>query len=152
MEILRLMDEFENVIEECSRIPMTGKVIIHEDTLYGYLDKFRALLPEAIQEAQWIMREKDRIISEATKEGETIIETAKSKLQRLSNESEIVRAAKAQGDEIVENAKSVGREVTQGAYTYADEVMNQLQSELEKTLQVVKRGREEIRQNLRDKK
>lgn len=152
MEILRLMDEFENVIEECSRIPMTGKVIIHEDTLYGYLDKFRALLPEAIQEAQWIMREKERIIAEAEKEGETIIETAKSKLQRLSNESEIVKAAKAQGDEIVENAKSVGREVTSGAFTYADEVMNQLQAELEKTLQVVKRGREEIRQNLREKK
>jgi len=152
MEILQLLDEYEQVIEECSRIPMTGKVIIHEDILYQYLDKFRAMLPDAIQEAQWILKEKERILSEAQKEGESIIESAKSKLQRMANESEIVKAAKSQGDEIIENARSVGREITQGAFAYADDVMGQLQSELEKILQVVKKGREEIRQNLRERK
>lgn len=151
MEILQLLDEFEQVIEECSRIPMTGKVIIHEDILYKYLDKFRAILPDSVQEAQWILKEKERILSDAEKEGENIIDGAKNKLQRLANESEIAKAAKAQGDEIIDNAKNVGREITQGAFTYADDVMNQLQTELEKTLQVVKKGRDEIRQNVRGK-
>ena len=152
MEILALLDEFEQVVEDCSRIPMTGKVMIHEDILYKYIDKFRAMMPDAVQEAQWILKEKDRILKDAETEGETIIETAKNKLQRLSNESEVVKAAKAQGDEIVDNAKSVGREITQGAFTYADDVMNQLQAELEKTLQVVKKGRDEIRSNLKERK
>lgn len=152
MEILELLDEFEQVVEDCSRIPMTGKVIIHEDILYKYLDKLRAILPDAVQEAQWILKEKERVLKEAELEGETIIESAKSKIQRMSNESEIYKIAKAQGDEIIDNAKNVGREITQGALTYADDVMNQLQGELEKTLQVVKKGREEIRQNLREQK
>lgn len=149
MEILELLDEFEQVVEDCSRIPMTGKVIIHEDVLYKYLDKLRAILPDAVQEAQWILKEKERVIKEAESEGENIIESAKSKIQRMSNESEIYKIAKTQGDEIIDNAKNVGREITQGALTYADDVMNQLQSELEKTLQVVKQGRDEIRQNTR---
>lgn len=149
MEILQLLDEFEQVIEDCSRIPMTGKVIIHEDILYKYLDKFRAMLPDAVQEAQWILKDKERILVDAEKEGETIIEGAKNKLQRLANDSEIVKVAKVQGDEIIDNAKTVGREITQGAFSYADDVMNQLQTELEKTLQVVKKGREEIRQNVK---
>lgn len=152
MEILNLLDEYEQVIEECSRIPMTGKVIIHEDILYQYLDKFRAMLPDAVQEAQWILKEKERILSEAEKEGQNVIEGAKNKLQRMANESEIVKAAKTQGDEIIENAKQVGREITQGSFSYADDVMSQLQGELEKTLQIVKKGREEIRQNLRERK
>lgn len=152
MEILQLLDEFEQVIEECSRIPMTGKVIIHEDILYKYLDRFRAILPDAVQEAQWILKEKERFLAEAEKESESIIENAKLKLQRMSNDSEIVKAARAQSDEIVENAKNTGREIAQGAFSYADDVMNQLQTELEKTLQVVKKGREEIRQNLRERK
>jgi len=152
MEILRLLDEFDTLVEECSRIPMTGKVIIHEDVIYGYLDKLRALLPEAVTEAEWILRERERIISEANKEAETIVETAKAKLQRITGESEIVKLAKSQGDEIIENSKNVAKEVTQGAFTYADDVMLQLQSELEKILQVVRKGRDELRQNIRENK
>ena len=79
MEILRLLDEFENTIEECSRIPMTGKLIIHEDTLYNFLDRLRGVVPDSIQKADWIMREKERLIEERTK-AESIIETAKSKI------------------------------------------------------------------------
>lgn len=147
VEILRLMDEFENMIEECSRIPMTGKLIVHEDILYNFIDRLRAVMPEAVHEAEWILREKDRILSDANNEAEAIIENAKLKLERIAGESEVVKLSKYQSDEIIESAKNVAKEVTQGAFGYADEVMQQLQSELEKTLQVVKKGREEIRQN-----
>ena len=128
MEILELLDEFEQVIEDCSRIPMTGKVIIHEDILYKYLDQLRAILPDAVQEAQWILKEKERVLKEAEAEGESIIEAAKSKIQRMSSESEIYKMAKTQGDEIIDNAKNVGREITHGALTYADDVMSKLQA------------------------
>jgi len=148
MEILHLLDEFENINEECSRIPMTGKVIIHEDTLYNYLDRIRGVMPESVQEADWIMREKSRILEEANKEAENIIETAKSKIQRIAGENEIVKLAKTQSDEIIENSKTLAKEVTQGAFNYADDVMSQLQLELEKILQVVRQGREELRHNV----
>lgn len=151
MEILHLLDEFENTIEECSRIPMTGKLIIHEDTLYNYLDRFRGVMPDSVQKADWIMRERDRIIEEAKKEADSIIEAAKNKIQRIAGENEIVKLAKTQSDEIIENSKNLAKEVTQGAFTYAEDVMSQLQTELEKILQVVRQGREEIRSNIEKK-
>lgn len=151
MEILRLMDEFENMVEECSRIPMTGKLIVHEDLLYNFIDRLRAVMPEAVHEAEWILREKDRILTDANNEAETVIENAKLKLERIAGESEVVKLSKLQGDDIIDKAKSAAKEVTQGAFGYAEEVMLQLQNELEKTLQVVKRGREEIRQNMNRK-
>ena len=43
-----------------------------------------------------------------------------------------MKIAKVQGDEIIENSKNLAKEVTQGAFKYADDVMAQLQSELEK--------------------
>lgn len=150
MEILHIMDELENYIEECSRIPMTGKIILHEDVLYDFLDKLRAMLPETVQEADWIIREKERILKEARKESESIIETAQNKLQRITGESEIVKIANMQGDEIINNAKNVAKEITKGSFGYADEVMSQLQTELEKIQQVVRKGREELRQNIHE--
>jgi cell division septum initiation protein DivIVA len=151
VDILQLLDEFENMVEESSRIPMTSKLIINEDILYTYLDKLRAMLPESIREAEWIIREKERIIQEAEKDGRTILESANSKLQKITDETEIVRMAKSQGEEIIKNAQNVAKEITQGAFTYADEVMQSLQNEMEKTMAVVAKGREEIRQALYDK-
>lgn len=151
MDILQLLDEFENMVEESTRIPMTSKIIINEDILFNYLDKLRAMLPESIREAEWIIREKDRIIQEAEKDGRTIIETANSKLQKITDETEIVRMAKSQGEEIIKNAQNVAKEITQGAFTYADEVMQSLQNEMEKTMAVIAKGREEIRQTLYEK-
>lgn len=148
LEIISLLEEFENVVDESSRIPMTGKVIIHEDVVYNYLDRLRAMLPETVREAEWVLREKERIIRGAEGEAETIIETAKSKLQRIAGESEIVKLARNQSDEIIENARDAAREITQGSFSYADEVMARLQAELEKTIQIVKQGREEIRDNM----
>jgi vacuolar-type H+-ATPase subunit H len=109
-------------------------------------------MPEAVREAEWVIREKERILGEAERESQTIVDTAKSKLQRIAGESEIVKVAKSQGDELIENAKKTAREITHGAFSYADDVMSQLQVQLENSMQVVKQGREEIRQNLREKK
>lgn len=152
MDILQLLDELENMVEESSRIPMTSKLIINEDILFNYLDKLRAMLPESIREAEWIIREKERILQDAEKEGKSIIESANSKLQKITDETEIVKLAKTQGEEIIKNAQNVAREITQGAFTYADEVMVGLQNELEKTMAVINKGREEIRQNIYEKK
>jgi len=151
VEITRLLEEFENVLEESSRIPMTGRVIIHEDILYKYLDGFRAMLPETIREAEWVIREKERILKQAEKEADVIVDTAKSKLERIAGESEIVKEAKAQGEEIINNARDVAREITQGSFSYADDVMARLQEQLEKTMTVVNQGRDELRVNLREK-
>lgn len=152
LEIMRLLEEFENVVEDSPRIPMTGKVIINEDTLYNFVDGFRAMLPETVRESEWILREKDRILLQAEKEADTIIDTAKNKLERIAGESEIVKEAKKQSEEIINNAREVSREISKGALSYADEVMNELLQKLEKTMLVINQGREEIKVNFREQR
>lgn len=148
MEILDLLEEFESIIEGSGRIPMTGKVVIHEEILYNYLDKFRAYLPQSVRDAEYILREKDRLLAESAREGEGIIENAKVKSQRITGESEIVKQAIAQGEKIIENAKQEARNLVTGAYGYSEEVMSTLQGELEEALKVIRTGREAIRTNL----
>jgi len=148
MDILNLLEEFESIIEGGTRIPMTGKVVIHEEVLYNYLDKFRAYLPQSIRDAEYIIREKDRILIEATREGEGLIEMAKAKCQRVVSESEIVKQAIAHGEQIVNNSKQEAKTLIAGAYGYSEDVMTALQKELESYLKSVRAGREAIRTNL----
>jgi vacuolar-type H+-ATPase subunit H len=151
MEILDVLEEFEKIIEESGRIPMTSRVIINEDILYNFVDKFRAMLPGSVREAERVLREKERILEDAEQERGNIIESAKTKLERITGESEIVKMAITQGEGIIEEAKGNARKLTTGAYNYADDVMNALQAELEKLLQTVRSGRDEIR-NVLDQK
>ena len=148
MDILDLLEEFESIVEGSGRIPMTGKVVIHEEVLYNYLDKFRAYLPQSIRDAEYILREKERILAEASREADGIIDSGKVKCQRLAGESEIVKEAIAQAERLVGSAKLEARNLVTGAYGYSEEVMSALQGELEETLKVVRSGREAIRSNL----
>ena len=148
MDILDLLEEFESIIEGSGRIPMTGKVVIHEEVLYNYLDKFRAYLPQSIRDAEYVIREKDRILSDAVREGEGLIEGAKVKCQRIVGESEIVKQAISQGELIINNAKQEAKGLVSGAYSYSEEVMSNLQKELETNLRTIRSGRDAIRLHL----
>ena len=148
MDILDLLEEFESIIEGSGRIPMTGKVVIHEEVLYNYLDKFRAYLPQSIRDAEYVIREKDRILNDAVREGEGLIEGAKVRCQRIVGESEIVKQAISQGEVIITNAKQEAKVLVSGAYSYSEEVMATLQQELETSLKTIRSGRDAIRLHL----
>jgi cell division septum initiation protein DivIVA len=109
------------------------------------------MLPGSVREAERVLREKDRILEDAEQERGSIIDSAKTKLERITGESEIVKMAITQGEGILEDAKTDAKKLTSGAYNYADDVMNALQAELEKVLQTVRSGREEIRSVLDQK-
>ena len=148
MDILDLLEEFETIIEGSGRIPMTGKVVIHEEVLYNYLDKFRAYLPQSIRDAEYIIREKERVIADAIREGEGMIEAAKAKCQRIAGESEIVKQAIAQGEAVIAASEQKAKGLVSGAYGYSEDVMSTLQKDLESLLKTVRSGREAIRTNL----
>ena len=148
MDILDLLEEFESVIESSGRIPMTGKVVIHEEVLYSFIDKFRAYLPQSIRDAEYVIREKDRLLNDAQREGDGLIEAAKVKCQRIVAESEIVKQAIAQGEIVISNAKLEAKNLVSGAYSYSEEVMSTLQRELESSLKTIRSGRDAIRVHL----
>jgi len=148
MDILDLLEEFESVIESSGRIPMTGKVIIHEEVLYNYLDKFRAYLPQSIRDAEYVIREKDRILNDAGREVEGLVEAARVKCQRIVGESEIVKQAIAQGEIIINSARQEAKGLVSGAYGYSEDIMSSLQSELETYLKTIRSGRDAIRVHL----
>ena len=54
MEVMKLLDEMEELVEDSGRIPLTGKVIIESEDLLDKVDRIRSILPEELRQAQWI--------------------------------------------------------------------------------------------------
>jgi len=140
LEILKILDELEKMIEGSTRIPITGKVVLDSENLLDFVDKIRSLLPEEIRQAQWVAKERDRLIKEAEDEAKRIISDARAEIKKLADETEIVKEADARAKSIIEEAKKEADEVINGANEYAAEVLRNLEGTLTKALNIIRKG------------
>ncbi|GAW91402.1 ATPase [Calderihabitans maritimus] len=144
MDVFKLLDQLENMIENSTRIPMTGKILLMAEEVLEVIDNIRAALPEELRQARWISKERERVLQQAQEEAQRIIEEAKKEIEKMANESEVTRQANAQAEEIINQAKNVAREIKIGAADYADDILNNLELNLEKALTIIRKGRQEL--------
>lgn len=145
LEVMKVLDEIEELVESSGRIPLTGKVIIETDTLLDRIDKIRSLLPEELRQAQWISKERDRILNDAQQEAQQIVSKTHNEVRSLANETEVVKEANNQAANILMEAQQKALEIEQGANSYAFDVLKSLEENLSKLMNVVKKGQEELR-------
>lgn len=142
--LVQLLDQLEELAENSPRVPLTGKSLVSTDDLYDIVDQLRVSLPEEVKRAEWVAKEKERLLEESKNEAQKMIEQAKDYIQKLIEESEILRQAKEQAAAVLESAKQDANEIAQGAASYAQQVLFTLDEQLEKTLKTVRRGQEEL--------
>jgi cell division septum initiation protein DivIVA len=114
------------------------------EELLDCLDQIRSVLPEEIRQARWVAKERERMLSEAEKEAQLILEKAKERVEQLADESEIARVAKEKAEEIINKAQDLGMEIREGSNIYADQLLDQLEKSLDKALASIREGREEL--------
>jgi F0F1-type ATP synthase membrane subunit b/b' len=151
--LMQLLDQLEALVEDSPRVPLTGKSLVSIDDVYDIVDQLRISLPEEVKRAEWVAKEKERLLEESKNEAQNMIEQAKDYIQKLIDESEIMRQAKEQAIEVLDSAKEQAKgvldsakndanDMAQGAASYAQEVFIRLEDELEKTLKTIRRGQE----------
>lgn len=144
MNLMILLDRLDQMIESATEIPLTGKCLIDAEEALDLLDRIRNAIPEEVKRAEWLNAEKDRVIREGQAEAERMLAQAQEYVNKMVSESEITRRAKEQRDRIIAEAEEQARAIEQEARAYAQSVLANLQEALERTLEVVRRGREEL--------
>ena len=106
MKFKELIDELEEIIEDSSKIPFSNKCMIDKEEVFNVIQQVRLAYPEDIKQAEFVNKERERLIQEAEEEARIIKEEAKNKVAKLVNDSEIVRLAKEKAAEILNDAKN----------------------------------------------
>ena len=145
MNLVILLDRLDQFIDSAPEIPLTGKSLLDADEALDLIDKIRNALPEEVKRAEWLASEKERVMQESQQEAERIVVEAEEYVAKLVSESEIIKKAKEEAKKIIEEARAEAREMEKGAKEYAEGVLNNLQGALERTLAVVKKGKEELK-------
>lgn len=145
MDLLRALNELEELIENSGKVPLTRKVMVNEDSILDLLDRIRTTIPEEIRQAKWIIQEREKVMSDSQKEAMRIMENAQKQVEKQAEDSEVARKAKVVAEEIIAKAEQTAQEMREGARIYADEILGALQDRLNKINQQIEQGRSELR-------
>jgi vacuolar-type H+-ATPase subunit H len=147
MDVLNLIDEVEDIVEAGTSVPFSNKVMVDKGELLEIIKEIRIKLPDEIKQAAWIKDERQRILAEAQKDADTIINEANYKLKEMIDEEEIIKIANARAEEIITRAQNNAKEIRLGALEYADSLLLETQESLKELIQLLNENRKELRGN-----
>lgn len=144
MNILALLDILEDELEKGMNLPFTTKALTDKEKCLEVIKDIRLNLPDEIKQAEWIKKERQRILIEAQKEADVITKDAEQKIRSLVDENEITQKAYKQSREIIENAQNNAKEIRLGANEYADSMLEEVVDYLSNHLNTLQENRSEL--------
>ena len=132
MKVLHLLDELEDVIENSSGFPLTGKIIVDGSEILEIIKEIRVELPDEIEQAQWIKEERQRILAEAKKESEMMMKNAKTNIESMVENDDLSIKARSRAEEILGAAEKNADEMKKNALEYVDHILGDLQDKMDK--------------------
>ena len=142
MDIQFLVERLEALVVNARKLPMTSQVILEQAAVLDLIDQMRVAIPEEVKQARRIVQESDRVVQKAREEGEQIIGAAQEQAALLLQDQSIIREAEERSQDIETRTQTKADETMRGADQYASDVLIRLESDLVKTLSVVKKSLE----------
>lgn len=146
MEIYKLVDRIEDILEEASAVPFSNKVMVDLDELYELTRELRIQLPDEMKQATWIKEERQRILTEAEEEAKELIGQAEERLEEMVNEHKVTKIAEKRAKEIEKKAILSAKQIRSGALEYADNILLKTQEDLKSYLDIINKNRQELRE------
>ncbi len=144
MDLIERIDELQVLIEEAKAVPFSSSAVVDRDELLELLAQLKQEVPEEVRQARWMTRDRDEMVARARKEAERIVAEAREQRDRLLSRTEIVHAAEREAERIVEDAKEKASKKRMEAEDYIDQKLAAFEILLNKTLETVARGREQL--------
>lgn len=145
MDVLKLIDEIEDIIEAGTSLPFSSKVMVDKVELLEIITDVRIRLPDEIKQASWIKEERERILDEAQRDADAIAKQAEEKLEELINQEEVKKRAEKRAEHIINNAQANAKEIRLGSIDYADGLLLEQQEKLKELIELINENRKELR-------
>mgnify|MGYP000090084528 CR=1 FL=1 len=144
------MDVVENLgaaiaaVEEARSVPLSASCVLNRGELLQLLDRIKVSFPNDLAKAITILRQQSEIIEDANLQADSIISQARDEVARLVEQTAIVTAAKKESQRILAEATAEGKRDKEEIEAYIDSRLANLEVILNKTLDVISRGREKL--------
>ena len=131
VNIIELLEYLQDVVDNSPKVPMSSKVMVDKKEIIEIVDQIINYLPDQFKEAEWVMNERERILTEAKKEYDSLRKETMAMMRQNVENHDIVKEAKVRAQEIIASAQRDAKAIRLGSRDYSDEMLSQLDSAIE---------------------
>ena len=144
MDIVQINDELEQEFIGSKNFLWSKKSLINMDKFASLLADLKANLPEAVQEASYVLSKKEQILNNAKAEARKTIAEAEFRAEQLVSSSEIFKKSEKEAAELMESTNRKCAELYNVTKSNIDKMLKSVDSYLEQNLQIVRQNRSEL--------
>ena len=144
MDVVENLEAAIAAVEEARSVPLSASCVINRSELLQLLDKIKVSFPNDLAKAIAIQRDKENILEDAHKQADAIIEQAREEVARLVEQTTIVSSARKEANRILAEANTDGEKSREEIDAYIDSRLATLEVILNKTLDVISKGRDKL--------
>lgn len=145
MDVLRLVEDLEDMLEVSNTIPLTGKVMVDKEEVLNILEQLKKQIPQDIADAQSIVSKESDILNDANSQAKQIVQAAHMEAQRLVDEDDLVQLAQEKAREIMEKAEEESNQIRLSSREYVDGLLEETQVHLSELIKTLNSNRQELR-------
>src|SRR3546814_1923994 len=93
-----------DVVGSARPMPLSTSVMINRDEVLDALDEIIERLPDQLRAARWLLKEREEYLAKVRREGEDILNQARTRAERMVQRTEVVKASEARAQKILDAA------------------------------------------------
>ena len=144
MDINQIVDALEREFANSKNFLWSKKTLVNMDKCASLIAEIRANLPQAIQEATYVLSKKDQILNNAQAEAKHIIAEAEYRAEQLVNSSEIKKRSERVAEEMISKTTKKCDDLFFVTKENVDKLLKSVELYLDQNLDVIKRNRDEL--------
>lgn len=161
INVLRVIDELEHLVESSKSMPLTHHKIVDEDQFFVLSQRLKSALPEDIKKAEKLARQSEQVVSSATSEAQRMVADAQNEAQHMvsdarSNADRALQEARTRAERIIEDARREAERIVADAQQHAEQLVaehaitQRAQQSAHEIEQLAQRDSEELRRQADD--
>jgi len=131
VNIIELLEYIQDIVDTSPKVPMSSKVMVDKKEIIEIIDQVVHYLPDQFKRAEWVMSERERILTEAKKEYDSLRKETMVMMRQNVENHDIVKEAKLRAQEIIASAQRDAKAIRLGSRDYSDEMLTQLNTAIE---------------------
>jgi hypothetical protein len=144
MDVVENIEAAIAIVEEARSVPLSASCVINRSEMLKLLDQIKASFPNDLAKAIAIQRDKESIIEDAHSQSDAIMQQARDEVSRLVEQTTIVSSARKEATRILAEAKANSDRDREEIEEYIDSRLANLEVILNKTLDVISKGRDQL--------
>ena len=133
-----------DVVDAARPMPLSASVMISKEEVIDVLDAALRELPNEIESARYVLREREEVLAQARADAEAIVRDASARAEQLVMRTEVARAAEEKARQIVAKAEADGRRLHMEVEDFCDQRLASFEVALERVAQAVAEGRAKL--------